>query len=170
MYHICPELMGQSEDPFQDSQQISTRGKHDLSLLEQCHSSKKTTSIFFCLLLNVSLISFPSSAHSSVPSLPFSLHILPSCSSSPSSSLASCVTLHTQNRQNNLTTNLNQTKIKSNSLPILKATLHLRLPMFVCLVVAQRLPRLASDGGQHWHACMDAVNVEYMAPCAKECG
>ena len=73
-------------------------------------------SIFFCLLLNVSLISFASSASFFCS---FSLHILPSCSSSPSSSLASCVALQTQNRQKNSTTNVNETKFKLKSLRIL---------------------------------------------------
>ena len=82
-----------------------------LSLLRCC-----SYSIFFCLLLNVSFISFASSA-SFICS--FSLRILPSCSSSPSSSLASCVALQTQDRQKNSTTNVNETKFKLKSLQIL---------------------------------------------------
>ena len=81
------------------------------SLLRWCSFSS-----FFCLLLNVSLISFASSASFFCS---FSLHILPSCSSSPSSSLASCVALQTQDRQKNSTTNVNETKFKLKSLQIL---------------------------------------------------
>ena len=82
-----------------------------LSLLRCC-----SFSIFFCPLLNVSLISFASSASFFCS---FSLHILPSCSSSPSSSLASCVALQTQDRQKNPTTNVIETKFKLKSLQIL---------------------------------------------------
>ena len=46
----------------------------------------------------------------------FCLHILLSCSSSPSSSLASCVALHTQNRQKNSNTTLNQTEQTQNEI------------------------------------------------------
>ena len=51
---------------------------------------------------------------SSAPS--FSLHILPSCSSSPSSSLASCVAMHTQDRQKNSNTSLNETEKTKNEI------------------------------------------------------
>ena len=40
LYHFRPKLMGQIEYSFQDGQKISTKKNHDMSLLEQSHSSK----------------------------------------------------------------------------------------------------------------------------------
>ena len=102
-------------------------------------------SIFLCLLINVSLISFASSAPSSGPSPSLSLHLLPSCSSSASSSLVSCVALHTQDRQKKLTSDLNQTKFNSNSLQ--KGDSHIKLFDFLFFVDIPILPYAVGTRG-----------------------